>query len=114
MDLGLSRPNSWDTLLGRSVGVVLVAAFALAVVVMGCAVRMATKPWEFEGVLLYSRITDCPKEQVPNPLPPQISPEERAAVLAAPCHTLEVGAKSYADALTAIFTGFAAILPFIV
>ena len=84
----------------------------------GCALRMSTDPPLFASCLFYCRQTwacrpgEIPPQLVPQPMPMTLA--DQPPVPEATCHTMEVGAKSYADALSAIGSILAAVLPIMV
>ena len=89
---------------------------AALVILTSCGVQARLAPARLQLAFLYGRVTDCPKATVPSPLPPasrlfpvttpNTPPDDR-------CDTTEVGAKSYADAISAIGAALVAFLPFL-
>ena len=84
---------------------------AILLLVSGCAVRFQTHPFAIEAGLLYSRITNCTAQDIPPPLVPNEAPLKMSAEGdKTNCTTLEVGAKSYADSISAIGIALMGIL----
>ena len=90
-----------------------VAQFVLLILLTGCAIRIRTDPPTFQSCAFYCRqTTNCTAEEIPPQLTPQARRMFEEFKPPPTCDTMEVGAKSYADLISAIGTAVAGALVF--